>query len=166
VNFSAISDKTLVGKLLRSPLDLIPRNTVVPILQGSLKGRKWIVGSSNHGCWLGSYEYDKRLAFERVVGDGGVVFDIGAHVGFYTLLASVLVGPSGKVIAFEPVPRNVRYLQAHLRINHVSNVELIEAAVSDRMGVASFDESPGNSTGHLACGGSLRVKTVALDQLI
>jgi FkbM family methyltransferase len=166
VNFSGVAEKALAGKLLRLPLRFIPPHAVVPVLQGKLKGQKWIVGSSNHGCWLGSYEWDKRVVFEQVVGDGGVVFDIGAHVGFYTLLASVLVGPSGKVIAFEPVPRNVRYLQAHLRLNRISNVELIEAAVSDRKGVACFDESLASSTGHLAPGGSLRVKTVALDQLV
>ena len=155
-----------MGKLLRLPLRFIPPDAVVPILQGRLRGQKWIVGSSNHGCWLGSYEWDKRVAFEHVVGDGGVVFDIGAHVGFYTLLASVLVGPSGKVIAFEPVPRNVCYLQAHLRLNHVSNGEVIEAAVSDRPGVASFAQGPSSSTGHLAPGGLLCVKTVSLDQLV
>jgi FkbM family methyltransferase len=166
VNLSGISDKTLVGKLLRLPLRFVPPDAVVPILQGKLRGQKWIVGSGHHGCWLGSYEWDKRVAFEQVVGEGGVVFDIGAHVGFYTLLASVLVGASGKVIAFEPAPRNVRYLQAHLRLNHVSNVELIQAAVSDRIGVASFDESPASSTGHLAAGGSLWVKTVTIDQLV
>lgn len=65
---------------------------VVPVLQGSLRGRKWIVGSSNHGCWLGSYEWKKQRLFTRTVSSGDVVFDIGAHVGFYTLLASVLVG--------------------------------------------------------------------------
>ncbi len=52
---------------------LHPSDTVLPVLQGRLKGKRWIVGSSNHGCWLGSFEYDKRRAFEAMVQPGGMV---------------------------------------------------------------------------------------------
>ncbi|MDW8317197.1 MAG: FkbM family methyltransferase, partial [Anaerolineae bacterium] len=90
MNLSGISSKSLIGRVLRFPLRLIPPKAVLPIMQGRLKGRKWIVGSSSHGCWLGSYEYAKRIVFERTVRENSVVFDIGAHVGFYTLLAAVL----------------------------------------------------------------------------
>jgi FkbM family methyltransferase len=166
MNFSGISDKSLAGRILRLPLRVIPQETALPILQGKLRGLKWIAGSSNHGCWLGSYEYDKRKAFERTVAEGSVVYDIGANVGFYTLLASVLVGPKGKVFAFEPVPRNLRYLKQHLRINGIKNVSVIEAAVADRDGVAQFDGGPNPSMGHLAADGSLTVRTVTLDGMV
>lgn len=63
MDFSGISNQTLIGKALRYPLKLIPQQMRIPILQGQLKGKKWIVGSSQHGCWLGSYEYDKQLLF-------------------------------------------------------------------------------------------------------
>ncbi len=165
MNFSAISNKNLVGRLLRFPLNFIPREARLPILQGRLKGKRWIAGSGNHGCWLGSYEYSKRRAFERMVNEGAVVFDIGAHVGFYTLLGAVLVGPRGKVFAFEPLPRNVRYLKEHLRLNAIKNVSVIEAAVSDSDGIAFFAEGQNNSTGQLAPAGLLRVKTVSLDEI-
>jgi FkbM family methyltransferase len=135
-------------------------------LQGRLRGKKWVVGSSNHGCWLGSYEYEKRRLFERTVKEGFTVFDVGAHVGFYTLLASVLVGPTGKVFAFEPLPRNIRYLKEHLRRNGVVNVSVVEAAVSDQSGCAFFEEGIDHSRGHLATGGRLRVRTVSLDELV
>jgi FkbM family methyltransferase len=134
-------------------------------MQGRLKGKKWIVGSSDHGCWLGSYEMEKQLLFERTITEGSTVFDLGGHVGFYTLLASELVGPTGKVFVFEPVPRNLFYLKEHLRLNHASNVTVIEAAVSEKGGVASFDEGPSSSMGHLASTGVLQVKTFALDEL-
>lgn len=127
---------------------------------------KWVTGSSNHGCWLGSYEYDKRILFENRVGDGSVVFDIGANVGFYTLLASVLVGYSGKVVAFEPAPRNLRYLRSHLRMNRVSNVKIIEAAVSDSNGECQFDTGPDRSMGHISSNGGLVVKSVTIDRLV
>jgi len=166
MNFSGVSDQTLVGRLLRLPLALIPSRTTLPILQGRLRGMKWIVGFSNHGCWLGSYEYHKRKAFEESVAQGGVVFDIGANAGFYTLLASVLVGPQGRVFAFEPDPRNLRYLKEHLRINGIKNVSVIEAAVADCAGVAHFDAGPNLSTGRLAADGCLTVRTVSLDEMM
>jgi FkbM family methyltransferase len=166
MNLSAISDKSLLGKILRFPLRLIPPQTVWPIMQGRLKGKKWIVGSSNHGCWVGSYEYAKRIVFERTVRENSVIFDLGAHAGFYTLLASVLVGPRGKVFAFEPFPRNLVYLKEHLRLNNIHNVTVVEAAVSDKCGTAFFDEGPSSSQGHIFPNGRLQVETVAMDELV
>jgi FkbM family methyltransferase len=166
MNFSSISDQSPLGKLARLPLKLIPAQSVVPVLQGRLKGKKWIVGSFDHGCWLGSYEYHKRLAFESEVKEGAIVFDIGAHVGFYTLLASVLVGPSGKVFAFEPHPRNLRYLKEHLRLNAIANVRIIEAAVSDFNGASWMEEGRNSCTAHLASQGTLQVTTLSLDDAV
>jgi FkbM family methyltransferase len=166
VNFSTISDQNLPGKLLRLPLRLIPPDAAVPILQGRLKGKKWIVGSSNHGCWLGAYEYEMRRAFESHVKEGAVVFDVGAHVGFYTLLSSVLAGSRGKAIAFEPNPRNLVFLKEHIRINEIRNVQVMEVAVSDCKGVSFFQERSVSSTGRLAVNGKLQVETVSLDEII
>lgn len=166
MNLSRISDQSFVGKLLRLPLKLIPPGAVFRVLQGRLRGKKWIVGSSIHGCWLGSYEYEKRQLFEAMVREGTVVFDIGAHVGFYTLLASELVGPGGKVFAFEPLPANLTYLKEHLRLNRAGNVTVIEAAVSDRCGTAYFEQGPGSMTGRLASKAALLVETVAIDDLV
>jgi len=166
MNFSGMSDKSIMGKVVRLPLRLIPPKTVMPILQGKLKGLKWIAGSSNHGCWLGSYEHAKQKTFEKAVTMGSVVYDIGANAGFYTLLASVLVGPKGRVFAFEPVPLNLHHLNEHLRINRITNVTVIDAAVAGRAGVAHFDEGPNHSMGHLAFGGSLTVRTVCLDEMV
>ena len=136
-------------------------------MQGRLKGKRWIVGSSNHGCWLGSYEFDKQLLFERTIPLGSIVFDLGGHVGFYTLLASELVGSNGRVFVFEPVPQNLLHLREHLRLNRATNVTVVEVAVSDRSGVVSFDEGPSSSMGHMvAADGKLQVRTVALDELI
>jgi FkbM family methyltransferase len=165
MNFSGISKQTFLGQLLRFPLKLIPPQTIMPIWQGKLRNKKWIVGSGDSGYWLGSYEYEKQLLFEQTITEGSVVFDIGAHVGFYTLLASVLVGTSGKVVAFEPLPRNLFYLHEHLRLNQLQNVMVMEAAVSEASRVTSFDESSTSFTGRISPEGKLQVKTVALDAL-
>lgn len=156
---------TFINKLIRMFLRLIPRGAIIPILQGKLRGKKWIVGSGNHGCWLGTYEYKERVLFEKTVKRGNVVFDIGAHAGFYTLLASALTGPSGKVFAFEPLPENLAKLKKHLALNHITNVSVVDAAVFDYCGTADFDTGEGNYRGRVSPRGKLKVKVVCLDEL-
>jgi len=166
VNFSGISTGSPIGRLLRSALRLLPPDTRVPILQGPLRGKRWIVGSGTHGCWLGSYEESKQRSFAREVRTGSVVFDVGAHVGFYTLLAAVLCGRTGRVVAIEPLPRNIAYLREHLRMNGIGNVDVIEAAASDVGGELTFGEGANNSTGRLHPAGSRRVASITLDALV
>lgn len=166
MNFSSLSAVTFVGRLLRQPLKLIPARAAMPILQGRLRGKRWIAGAHTHGCWLGSYESEKQKLFELSVRAGDTVFDIGANAGFYTLLASDLVGKLGHVYAFEPVPRNTKILYEHLRLNRISNVEVNESAVSDRSGETHFDDTPGSAAGHLDTKGRLDVRMVSIDSLL
>jgi len=63
---------------------------------------------------------------------------LGASVGIYTLLASLKAGLSGIVYAFEPLPRNLRYLHQHVAMNHLKNCSILEAAVSDTNGTQRF----------------------------
>lgn len=121
--FPVNSFRSQVARLLIKKI--IPKQAIVPILQGKLRGKRWIVCSYGPSCWLGIYEYEKRVLFEKLVKRGDIVFDIGAHVGFYTLLASELVGKNGKVLAFEPLPRNLSYLKRHLKLNNCQNVEIL-----------------------------------------
>ncbi len=167
INFSRVSDKSIVRKIFRLLVKLIPRNTILYILQGKLKGKKWIIGSyPAHSCWLGSYEYKQQTLFSKIIKQGSIVYDIGASAGFYTLLASVLVGPRGKVFAFEPSPRNIYYLKEHLRLNRCNNVTVIEAAVSDKDNIAFFEECITSSFDHLSTKGNFEVKTISLDNLV
>jgi len=166
LNISGIPKTSLLGRLIRFPLRLIPKNAAVPILQGRFKGKKWIVGSANHGYWLGSYEFKKRLLFERIIPPDSVVYDVGGFVGYYTLLASVLVGEQGQVVTFEPLPRNLYYLKEHLRLNGITNVTVVEAAVSDQAGTLSFKEGPSRAMGRLSKDGGLEVQAVRLDDLV
>jgi FkbM family methyltransferase len=165
IDFSKISKKSLIGKFLRKILKLIPSNSVLPILQGRLRGMKWIIGSGVFSCWLGCYESEKQKAFIKQIKLQDIVYDIGAHVGFYTLLASKLVGDRGKVYAFEPLPRNIFYLKKHISLNKLKNVEIIEAAVSDKEGEENFLEGD-SYTSKLDSRGSFTVKTISLDNLI
>lgn len=167
MDFSRVSSKALVGKVLRQPLKLIPKTAKMPILQGRLRGKKWIAGSStNHGFWLGTREYKQRRIFEDTVTEGSVIYDVGGHVGFYSLLSSVITGPRGRVFVFEPFESNLRFLKEHLRINGVDNVTLFEKAVADKPGKACFAPGIGSFDGRLAEDGRIEVETVSLDDLV
>jgi len=159
------NEQTRLGHWLRLPLRLIPPSANMPILAGPLRGLRWTVGSHTHGCWLGSYEKANQIHWERHLKPGMAVFDIGANVGFYTLLASVLVGPSGRVVAFEPLPRNLGFLHGHVSRNRRDNVRIIEAAVAEVPGEATFEDVAHGSMARLSTRGSIRVKVVALDDL-
>lgn len=166
LNLSGVERTGLWGKLLRAPLALIPRGATVRVLQGPARGLRWIVGSSTHGCWLGSYEYAKRRTVERLIRSNAVVYDVGANVGFYTLLSSVLVRPSGQVVSFEPLPRNVAYLRRHVEMNRLHNVTVMPIALGERSGVARFREAADASMGSLCEDGSLAVQVESMDDLV
>lgn len=166
INFSAISNKSVMGRLMRYPLSLLPRGKEVRILQGPLRGKRWIVDSGNHGFWLGTYELQKIRRVVQLVKPGNTCFDIGANVGYYTLLLSKLVGIHGRVFAFEPLPANLNYLRQHVLINKCYNTCVFDSAVSDMDGIASFVGTGNRCMGHLSPSGDQIVNCVSLDRFV
>lgn len=79
---------------------------------------------------------------------GDTALDLGAHVGYYTLLLARLVGPRGQVVAFEPDPDNFALLRRNVELNGYGNVELVNAAVSDRPGRCRLFRSADNAGDH------------------
>lgn len=152
-------------RLIRLPLRLVPQDTVLRILSGPLAGRRWLSTSSTHGCWLGTYERELQTLLVRYVRPGDTVLDIGANVGFFTLLLSKLVGPSGHVIAFEPLPRNVLILKRHLELNAVTNVTVVTSALSDRNGPGFFSDGESHAMGSLSDTG-IPITMVTLDSFL
>jgi FkbM family methyltransferase len=160
-----IARKPVVRKIIWSPSRFIPQDAAIPILRGPLQGKRWIFHSTFTSCWLGLYEYEKQELFRSLVKPGDVVFDVGANVGYYTLLAATLAGPSGTVCSFEPSPRNAAILRQHVSFNRLVNVEFHEAAVSDKDGEAFFDFGEMPEMGFLSDKGGCRVLTLCLDSL-
>ena len=66
----ACSAGTLLAKILRLPLSLIPRETEVRILRGPLRGMKWIKGAGPNASWFGTYEVSRVRAFASMVAKG------------------------------------------------------------------------------------------------
>lgn len=137
----------------------------LPILAGPLRGRWWLPTSRGKllRIYLGTYEPEQTGLFERHVRPGDTVLDVGAHVGYYTVLSAVLAGPSGAVWSFEPNPTNAGFLRKHAEINGLAQVRVEQAAVSDAEGTARFDFGTGSGTGHLSSDGAIEVRTLRLD---
>jgi FkbM family methyltransferase len=163
---SPLDPKRMLGKLVRLPLKLIPRNAVLPILQGPGRGLKWVVGSYNHGCWLGSYEFEKQLVLRDLVKPGDVVYDIGAHVGYFTIIFSKLVGPKGRVIAFEPFKENVDWIKRHADLNRMTNIEVVQAGIGGQTGDVSFAKGWHSATGGMTAEGDQKFKVLKLTDFI
>jgi FkbM family methyltransferase len=87
---------------------------------------------------LGVFEPGTTRLIERVVKPGMVVIDVGAHVGYYTLLAASLVGDQGRVFAFEPDAGNYSLLLENINLNGHSCARAFRQAVADRGGSTSF----------------------------
>jgi len=139
-----------------------------PILRGPIRGARWRLDGGGKVLRVlnGTYEPEQtRLAVE-LVRPGATVFDVGAHIGYYTLLFSRLVGPEGRVVAFEPSPRNLPVLRWHVARNGCANVQVEAVAVSDETGAARFAAGTGSGTGRLAESGTVEVRTIRLDDYV
>lgn len=149
-------------------LHLIPADARMRVPFGINRGRLWIRGAANAPEWLGLYEYAKQRALSRLVRPGENVCDIGANAGFYTLALSRMVGPGGNVVAFEPLPQNLRKLRRHLDLNKIDNVMVSPSALSDRIGAVAFEIGDSDFTGHIAANtrGNFEVPMTTLDQFI
>lgn len=100
------------------------------------RGDDWV---STQIFWHGlqGYEPETTHLFYKLAARASITFDIGAYVGFFTLLAAH-ANPRGKVFAFEPMPNIYNRLQKNVALNKLTNVECARAAISDRSGTAEF----------------------------
>jgi len=89
----------------------------------------------------GDHEPTIQSVLSSVLRRGEVFFDVGAHVGFFSLIAARLVGSEGSVFAFEPDPDNFARLRANISRNGMAWVRPICAAACDRRGTATFVRS-------------------------
>jgi FkbM family methyltransferase len=116
----------------------------------------------------GALEPPKLKWITRLARPGDVVLDLGANIGYYTLHLARLVGPEGRVYAFEPDPTNRTLLRHNVACNGYTNVELVGKAVSDRTGEAQLYRcADDQGDHHLYDSGeprpTLAVEAVALD---
>jgi FkbM family methyltransferase len=90
----------------------------------------------------GVYERQVVRFLKRVLHERMVCLDIGANVGYFTLLMSRIVGPSGSVISFEPTPHTFEVLRKNIALNGCENVRVEQIALFDRQDTLEFHEGP------------------------
>jgi FkbM family methyltransferase len=101
-----------------------------------------------HPNYIFGFEKFETQLFQSLLRKGMVVLDIGAYVGYYTLIAAGLVGENGKVFAFEPEPDNYALLLKNLEANKCNNVIPVQKAVSERNGISVLFLSAENEADH------------------
>lgn len=114
------------------------RNQDGEIQQGVGRGLRFNTGKSIAGYLLGTAEPDMQAALKILIQPGMTVYDLGANVGFISIIAAHLVGPQGHVISFEPLPANARQIRYNASLNNFSHVMVREEAISDEEGKLFF----------------------------
>jgi FkbM family methyltransferase len=104
--------------------------------------------------WLGRFEPRESAVVRGLLRPGDHVIDAGANIGWFSLLAASIVGPAGKIFAFEPLGTTADHLQRNLALNGASNVEVHRIALSDTRGKArlAIAEAGNNGTASLFAG--------------
>ncbi|MDX6698990.1 MAG: hypothetical protein QOE65_2387 [Solirubrobacteraceae bacterium] len=121
----------------------------------------------------GLLEAPVQEALRRTVARGSVVYDAGANLGFFTLLAARLTGPTGRVEAFEPLPASAAAVRANAALNGFDQVAVHQAALGRETGRGEFLAVAEPSQSHLCDRGRhpdtrdvLDVEVLALDDLV
>jgi FkbM family methyltransferase len=110
----------------------------------------WVDMASNFGFRLTSaqgYEPETKAMLSSFLKPGMAFVDLGANEGFFSVVASRLVGPAGRVLAIEPQSRLGSVIMRNLDLNAATNVSLAQVAISDADGTADFNLAPDTNSG-------------------
>lgn len=91
--------------------------------------------------WDKGFEHSTVRLMKQEVKEGMIVFDVGANIGMYSLLLSKLVGPKGKVYAFEPDFKTFEILQKNIELSGFNNIEAVQLALSDSESFVTLSKS-------------------------
>jgi len=156
------------GMLRRSSGNVLKVRSDSLVIQGPVES--WNVLAQIRSRTFEPYEVQ---LFKGTLEPGMTVLDIGANLGYSTLLAARIVGPAGRVYAFEPDPRTGASLDANVRTNHLSNVEVIPKVVSDsnrprelqQSRIATYSGLHGSMPEDSIVGTAL-VESIAVDEIL
>jgi FkbM family methyltransferase len=170
--------RPLAGAIRRSLNLAAPAGlTQVQVAAGGLAGLSLYLDlQSEKDYWLGTYEPELQAALADLVRPGMVAYDVGANIGYMSLLLARRVGPEGKVYAFEALPDNLERMRTNLALNDSGkNVAVIPAAVVDEERPVRFLVGPSGETGKaagsagrvdMAYAGALHIEGLSLDAFV
>ncbi|MEN3046501.1 MAG: FkbM family methyltransferase [Candidatus Hydrothermales bacterium] len=144
------------------PFKLIPPKTKVRILSGPIKNSKIIYGSGLISQWLGIYEKEIIKKIIKELKPNKIYYDIGAHVGYYTILFSKF---AKLVYSFEPEPTNFYFLKENLKLNRIKNVKILNIAIYSENREFNFDIKDDRTEGKIKDNGILKVCAFTIDYL-
>jgi FkbM family methyltransferase len=157
-----------IGRYARALLSV---DGVVP--HGEAAGLLFNAAGGNAGFALGTSEPEVQRTFAALVEPGKIVYDVGAASGFYTVIAARRVTDRGCVVAFEPRPDNASRIRHNVALNQFRHVKVLELALGDKDGEASFSLGADANRGGLTdvhvepgSGGMIRVRTATIDKLV
>lgn len=140
-----------------------------PVLVEAMGVRLWLEPGdelSRAVLLSGLYEPSMLLAMRSLLPEGGVFADIGAHCGLVAAFGARRVGPAGRVIAFEPSPREFARLQANLAAGDLTQVEARRTAVADAPGTFTLRLAEAGHAGHNTLGERFAYEGVAVAELV
>ena len=108
------------------------------VSEGEAAGLKIVARGADHLFARGVYELPIQTTIAANLAPGDVFYDIGANVGFFSLIAARNVGARGQVYAFEPVPANAKRVMEAARLNHFDSIDVLEMAVGASGGRADL----------------------------
>lgn len=118
---------------------------------------------------------ENEIAFlKKYLKPGDTFFDVGANIGLFSLNATDLIKPNGKIFAFEPTPETFKRLESNISLNHIENIKPINIGISDHEGKLNFNISNSGydawnsfaKIDKLENGSSIEVNVKSLDQFI
>lgn len=140
------------------------QNQDATIQRGVGRGLAFNPGGSTAGTLLGTREVDLQRAFALFVSPGMTVYDVGANVGFYSVIAARLAGPNGRVVAFDPLRKNAEMIEHNARLNRFAHISVHEIALGNDDGEAEFLVSKNPSWGRLKIAG--RPQSVIAEEMV
>jgi FkbM family methyltransferase len=143
-----------LARLLRAELNKsVPQGiSRMTVAAGGLKGAQLELDMHKEKYyWLGTYELELQHAIEHFVKPGMTVFDVGANIGYISLLFSKAVGSDGRVFSVEALPANINRLQANVALNpFAANVTVVHTAIVDATKTVTFLVHDSTSMGKVA----------------
>src|SRR5262249_48899569 len=124
------------------------------IQRGAGKGLRFNCGHGSVSFVFGTHEPEVQRGFELLVRPGMTFYDVGANVGFYCVIVGRLAGPDGRVVAFEPVADNARWIEYNAALNGFAHVETRREALGNDDGESRFLISADTQLGKLATAGA------------
>ena len=110
------------------------KTRITPMQSGVGAGLLFDPGESNPEYAIGTNEMPVQQALAEHLHPGDVFYDIGANVGFFSVIGARLVDSQGTVYAFEPVPENAAVVRKNCELNMLTQVKVLEMAVADNSG--------------------------------